>query len=66
MTDTEKLAIAIQALRDVTDPIAWVTREHPDLIRTEPEAVRMLAFRPFTSIGIARGALRAIGEAVDG
>lgn len=62
MTDTEKLACALQALRDICDPIVYVERQ----IRAGEKLSDGLRIdfieSPLTYRGIARRALKAMGE----
>ena len=64
MTDTERAAIAIQALRDVVNPLAWLRREDSGRPLSDD---RILSFirNPYTYISIARVALRALGEYIE-
>jgi len=64
MTETERLAIALQALHDVVNPLAWLRREDSGRPLSDD---RVLSFirNPYSYISIARVALRALGEYVE-
>lgn len=64
MTETERLAITLQALRDVINPLAWLRRERgetQDRVLSDDLVLSWIR-NPFTYISIARVALRALGE----
>ena len=64
MTDTERLAIALKALHHIDNPASFLADEEPWL--SDNATLMMVAIKnPFTYIGIARRALRQLGEVVD-
>lgn len=67
MTETERLTIAIQALRDIINPLAWLRREREgvqDRVLSDDLVLSWIR-NAYTYISIARVALRALGENIE-
>ena len=62
MTTEEKLTYAIQALRDVVDPVGKFRREMPEGGRLDGPACVLLIGLPSTFIDIANQALKTLDK----
>lgn len=61
-THAEKLAYAIQALKDICNPIACMERTMPAGVKLDGRACEALIDNPMTYRDLARLALQEMGE----